>query len=51
MSYKSEEVYIHIFLNSVLDMSLESDVPAVPSPILKEGEERCIRGFDGEGGE
>jgi len=44
------EVYIHIFLNSVLDMSRESEAPALPSPMLKEGEERCIRGFDGEEG-
>jgi len=44
------KVYIHIFLKAVLDMSRESDAPAVPSPIVKEGEERCIRGFDGEEG-
>jgi hypothetical protein len=43
-------VYIHIFLNSVLDTSRENNASAVPSPILKEGEERCIRGFDGEEG-
>lgn len=45
------EVYIHISLNSVLDMSRKSDAPAVPSPILKEGAEKYIRGFDGEEGE
>ena len=44
------KVYIHIFLNSVLDMTPRPFQPRDWSWSKYEGEERCIRGFDGEQG-